>query len=39
MIKSFKVKLKINDKQRTHFNKCAGVSRWAYNWALGYEKE
>ena len=38
MIKSFKVKLKVNNKQRTQLFKCAGVSRFAYNWALEQEK-
>jgi putative transposase len=39
MIKSYKVKLKLNNKQRTYLTKCSNVSRWAYNWALGQEKE
>jgi putative transposase len=39
MIKSYKTKLKLNNKQRTYLTKCANVSRWAYNWALGQEKE
>ncbi|MDR2407144.1 MAG: transposase [Bacteroidales bacterium] len=39
MIKSYKVKLKLNNKQKTHLVYCANVSRWAYNWALGQEKE
>jgi len=34
MIKSFKVKLKINNKQRTFLQKNSGVSRFIYNWTL-----
>lgn len=39
MMKSIKVMLHPNNKQRSRLFQCAGVSRWAYNWALGREKE
>jgi len=29
-----KIELKINNQQRTHLSKAAGVARFAYNWAL-----
>lgn len=38
MIKTYKVKLLPNNKQRTKLFECAGVARWAYNWALEQEK-
>ena len=34
MIRTHKAALDINNKQRTYLSKCAGVSRFAYNWAL-----
>jgi len=34
MIKTYKVMLLPNNKQRTKLFECAGVARWAYNWAL-----
>lgn len=39
MIKSFKVKLKVNNKIRTFFNNNCSISRFAYNWALNREIE
>ncbi len=39
MFKTFKVMLHPNNKQRSRLFQCAGVARWAYNWALGREKE
>lgn len=39
MIKSVKIQLKANNKQKTKLFQCAGVSRFSYNWALGRQKE
>ncbi|NNU84394.1 transposase [Geobacillus sp. BMUD] len=39
MIKTYKVMLLPNNKQRTKLFECAGVSRWAYNWALATQQE
>lgn len=39
MIKSIKIMLKPNNKQRTLLFQCAGAARFAYNWALAREKE
>ena len=39
MIKSVKIMLKPNNKQRTLLFQCAGTARFAYNWALAREKE
>ena len=39
MFKSFKVMLHPNNKQRTKMFQCFGVSRFAYNWALGRQQE
>lgn len=39
MIKSFKVQLIPNKKQSTKLFQFSGASRFAYNWALGREKE
>lgn len=39
MIKSIKVMLIPNNKQRTKLFQSAGVARWAYNWALGRQQE
>ena len=39
MFKSFKVMLHPNKKQRTKMFQCFGVSRFAYNWALGRQQE
>jgi putative transposase len=39
MIKGIKVMLVPNNKQNTLLFQYAGTSRWAYNWALGREKE
>lgn len=38
MIRTFKVQLCPNNKQRTRLFQNAGVARFAYNWALGYQK-
>ena len=34
MIKTYKVMLLPNNKQKTKLFECAGVARWAYNWTL-----
>ena len=34
MLKTHKIALDVNNKQQTHLAKCAGVARFAYNWAL-----
>jgi putative transposase len=39
MIKGVKVMLVPNNKQNTLLFQSAGTSRWAFNWALGREKE
>lgn len=39
MIKTFKVELAPNNKQRSLLQQCAGTARWTYNWALAKEKE
>lgn len=39
MIKTFKVMLLPNNKQRTRMFQYAGASRFAYNWAIGYEED
>lgn len=39
MIKSLRIQLKPNNKQKTKLVQSAGVSRFAYNWALGRQKE
>lgn len=39
MIKTFKVMLIPNNKQRSKLFSCAGAARFAFNWALAYEKE
>jgi putative transposase len=33
-LRTHKIALDLTDKERTHLAKCAGVSRFAYNWAL-----
>ena len=38
MMKTFKVELAPNNKQRSLLNQAAGTARWAYNWALAEEK-
>ena len=38
MIKTVKVMLLPNNKQKTKLFECAGIARFAYNWALDYEK-
>ena len=39
MIKSIKVMLIPNNKQKTKLFQCFGVSRFAYNWALGKQQK
>ena len=39
MFKSIKVMLHPNNKQRTKLFQCFGVSRFAFNWALGRQQE
>ena len=39
MIKTYKVKLKPNNKQRTKMFQFCGAKRFAYNWAIAKEKE
>ena len=39
MVKSIKVMLVPNNKQKTKLFQCCGVSRFAYNWALGRQQE
>ena len=39
MIKSIKVMLIPNNKQKTKLFQCFGVGRFAYNWALGKQQE
>lgn len=39
MIKSIKVMLLPNNKQRTKLFQSAGVARWAYNWTLAKQQE
>nr|WP_255573316.1 helix-turn-helix domain-containing protein [Anoxybacillus sp. ST4] len=39
MIKTYKVMLLPNNKQRTKLFQCAGVSRWAYNWTLATQQD
>lgn len=39
MIKSIKVMLTPNNKQKTKLFQCFGVSRFAYNWTLGRQQE
>jgi len=36
--RGYRFELKPNNNQRTHFVKCAGVARFAWNWAL-YERQ
>ncbi|ANB56946.1 helix-turn-helix domain protein [Anoxybacillus sp. B7M1] len=38
MIRTRKIRLEPNNKQRTKLFGCAGVARWAYNWALEQQK-
>ena len=38
MIKTYKVELAPNNKQRSLLYQAAGTARWAYNWALANEK-
>lgn len=34
MLKAYKVRLETNNKQKTALNRCAGVSRYVFNWGL-----
>ena len=38
MLRTFKVELAPNNKQRSLLYQAAGTARWAYNWALANEK-
>ncbi len=39
MIKTLKIMLIPNNKQKSRLFQSAGVARFAYNWALGRERE
>ena len=39
MIKTIRVQLLPNNKQKTLLKKCADVARWAYNWTLARQQE
>ena len=39
MMKTIKVMLCPNNRQKTKLFACAGTTRFVYNWALGYEKK
>ncbi len=39
MIKTIRVMLCPNNKQKTKLFACAGLARFAYNWVLSYEKK
>ena len=39
MFKAYKVRLKVDNKQRTMLFKCAEVARFVYNWGLPVELE
>ncbi|WP_035021048.1 RNA-guided endonuclease InsQ/TnpB family protein, partial [Anoxybacillus flavithermus] len=39
MIRTYKVMLLPNNKQKTKLFQCAGVARWAYNFALVQQQE
>lgn len=39
MIKTMKIMLLPNNKQRTKLFSCAGVARFAFNWAIAYERD
>ena len=39
MIKTYKIKLKPNNKQKTKMLQLCGAKRFAYNWALGRQQE
>ena len=39
LIKSIKVMLLPNNKQRTKLFQSTGVARWAYNWTLARQQE
>ena len=39
MIKTYKIKLKPNNKQKTKMLQFCGAKRFAYNWALGRQQE
>jgi len=37
-LRAYKTKLILNNKERTWCGRCAGASRWCYNWGLGEMK-
>ena len=39
MIKTYKIKLKPNNKQQTKMLQFCGAKRFAYNWALAKQQE
>ena len=39
MIKTYKVRLEPNNKQKTKMFQSAGTARWAYNWVLDKQQE
>jgi putative transposase len=39
VLRTHKIALDLTNKQRTHLAKCAGVSRFAYNWGLSLWEE
>ena len=39
MIKTYKIKLNPNNKQKTKMFQFCGAKRFAYNWAIAKEKE
>ncbi|MGJ7033955.1 helix-turn-helix domain-containing protein, partial [Anoxybacillus eryuanensis] len=39
MIKTYQVMLLPNNRQKTKLFECAGVARWAYNFALAQQQE
>ena len=39
VLRSYKTEVKPNDHQKTLFSRCAGVSRFTWNWALARETE
>ena len=39
MIKTIKIQLKPNNKQKTKLFQMAGASRFAYNWSLARQQE
>ena len=39
IMRGYKIRLEPNNKQRTFFNKCAGTSRYVFNWGLAEWKQ